>query len=229
MTTSRLFAAAIATLAFAAFTDASHAQNNSLFGNTGGATGGRTTGGTGGLGRTGGAAGGLGGNTGGLPNNANLIQGAAGGQRAGTGNAGFVGRNSNAGRFVGQQQAGTQTGRANRTFRAAGNTGDPNQVNRNAAGNRGTGNQPTVRPVLRIAFQFRPRTVARMNTNFSTRFQQLAARQPQFQGVSFNINTQGEVVLRGTVSSERAKNLAANLARFEPGVRKVKNQLVVRK
>lgn len=226
MKNSHLFAAALATFAFAALTEASYAQNNSLFGNTGG-TAGRTTGGTGGLGRTGGTAGGLGGNTGGLPNSANLIQGAAGGQRAGTGNAGFVGRNSNAGRFVGQQQAGTQNSRANRTFRAAGNTGDPNQVNRNT--NQGGTNQPTVRPVLRIAFQFRPRTVARMNTNFSTRFRQLAARQPRFQGVSFNINPQGEVVLSGTVPSESAKSLAANLARFEPGVRKVKNQLVVRK
>lgn len=234
MKASQLLASTIAVLALAAVSHEASAQTNSLFGNTGGTGAGAATGRTGGAGATGGigATGGRAttgrGATGGI--GAQGVQGAQGGTGFNAaGNAGFIGRNSNAGRFVGQQQAGNQTGRTNRTFRGTNTGGDPTQVNRNAAGNRTTGNQPTVRPVLRVAFRFQPRTVARMTTNVQTRFQELASRSPRFSGVTLGVNGDGEVVLRGTVPTERAKSLAANLARFEPGVRRVKNELVVRK
>jgi hypothetical protein len=50
---------------------------------------------------------------------------------------------------------------------------------------------------------------------------------PNSAGVSVTLNDQGVATLRGTVGSDHASRLAAAMARLEPGVRSVDNQLSV--
>jgi osmotically-inducible protein OsmY len=45
--------------------------------------------------------------------------------------------------------------------------------------------------------------------------------------VKFAVGNNGTVVLSGQVESDSARRLATNLLRMEPGVRSVKNNLVV--
>ena len=202
-----------------ALTGSAFAQANSLFGNN------RTTGGTG----TGTAAGGA------TPG-ASQIGGATGGPQFGqpttpTNQGGLAGRNDNAGRFIGQQNAGQQNNRVNRTFQAAQNNRNANVRNAGpdpfGAGGA-SGNTVTIRPVTRVAFRYPRRAQARIGSEIQTRFSRLAVRQPRFSGVKARLATNGTIILSGTVASEDAKVLAANVALLEPGVRKVTNRLVVR-
>jgi hypothetical protein len=59
-----------------------------------------------------------------------------------------------------------------------------------------------------------------------TRFEGLTSN-PALRGVAFDMNSEGIVTLRGEVATVSARQLAANLVRLEPGVRKVVNELTV--
>lgn len=192
-------------------------QTNSLFPNntaaqTGGGTGGNTT--------VAGAPGTA--QLGQLSNNA--VQG------------GFVGRNDNAGRFVGNTNAAQQTGGTNRNLGGGRGGGG-----RGGAGGGGRGGQnngfggggvqrPLIRPVHRIAFNFSPSTRATISTNLQSQFRRITRTNSLrgMAGVNVNIGNQNRVTITGLVGSESDKKLAAALARLEPGVRGVINQLVVR-
>ncbi|MFQ5735030.1 MAG: BON domain-containing protein [Planctomycetaceae bacterium] len=208
-----------------ALSSAAYAQTNSLFGNNGptASTGGSRAGGTT-------AATGFG--------QATTPAGASGTAQFGqlnntTGQGGLIGRNSNVGRFVGQQNAGQQNSRVNRNFQSAQNTArNANSRNTGAdpfgARSGGSSSTTTLRPITRVAFRYPQRAMANVNVALRTRFTRLARRRPRFRGVNASLGGDGMVVLTGSVGSEDAKSLAANLARLEPGVRTVTNRLVVR-
>jgi hypothetical protein len=147
--------------------------------------------------------------------------GAAGGQRQG-----LVGQANT--RFVGNQQAmQNQTGQ--NQFNNRQNTGNrgrgqnANQNNNQAGANQ---NQRTVRPQLIVAFD-RPQGVAERSTlTLAQRFQKLSSRKA-FEGITIEADG-GKLTLRGEVDSAQTGKLAVTLARMEPGVKSVKNELTVR-
>ena len=157
---------------------------------------------------------------------------------------GFVGASDNMGRFVGNQQTGQQNAQT-----AAGGLNRLNVGNRNRGGdinnrlnqsglNQGQfgqgGNQNrnqarmTVRPAQRIAFEYPQPERAEVRTSLQTQFRRLSDRRPQLANVSIALDGGSEAVLRGQVVSEDARKLAEAVARLEPGVRSVRNEITVR-
>ncbi|MCH8828563.1 MAG: BON domain-containing protein [Planctomycetes bacterium] len=210
----------------AAMSASAEAQTNSLFGNSGplSTTGNATQ--RGGSAVSGGGAG-LSGNqlNTGAPGTAQL-----GDLSSTIGQGGFIGRSDSAGRFVGNTNAGQQSTRTNRTFQAVqggGNRGQTTGGNfgRNAGG--GSASQSIFRPVQRVAFVFQRRPVASVRASIQVRLDRLALRSARFKGLSFSMNGTSEVVLRGKVKTASTRNLVAALAKLEPGVRKVRNEIVV--
>lgn len=99
--------------------------------------------------------------------------------------------------------------------------------NRNVQPGANGQTQLKIRPIHRVAFTYSPRTIVKLNTSLKTQFVQLASRNPRFQGLTLALNSNREVVLRGTVKDAATRKLAAAMARLEPGVRTVKNEIVV--
>jgi hypothetical protein len=164
--------------------------------------------------------------------------GAAGTQR------GFVGRGDSAGRFVGNQQIATQNGAQGQQqqFGRNGRTGAAGNFGNRARGGTGAAfgdaAQPganfgrttevrTVRPRQEIAFDFAPRPSTVVASDLANRFDRLPADRPALRGVQVSVDEKGTAVLTGSVANEESKRLAALLARIEPGVRDVRNELVV--
>lgn len=142
-----------------------------------------------------------------------------------TDGTGFAGRTNVAENFVGgmvQQDQATGAGRfgQNNPFSAINRQG---QFNRN--------NQPTgpsrserLRPRHRIAFTHEPRQAESISTLLQTR---LGALPSPLAGVDVTLDADGVATIRGTASTPHDANLAAALARLEPGVRRVDNQMTV--
>lgn len=147
------------------------------------------------------------------------------GQTIGTGP--FIGRSDNLGNFVGNQFAG-QGGSQLRGFQGLQGLqrGGGNNAN-NRFGNQGAEPRLTIRPTQRIAFEFDPATPTMASRRISERFDSLANRRPQLAGVTVTADDGGRIVLRGTVETEEARELAAALVRLEPGVREIVNELSV--
>lgn len=206
--------------------------SNALAQTGGTGTGGTGTGGTGtggtstGTGTTGGTSGGVTvggqGAGGGLSGPALLSFGA---DIDTTGGTGFAGRGSAAENFVGGiVQPGTGAG-----GNARGGNNQFSAINRQGQVNRGT--QPTgpsrserLRPRHRVAFAYTPSNNAVLSVTLQTR---LGALPSPIDGVEVQLDDQGTATLRGTAATSHAASLAAALARLEPGVRRVDNQLVV--
>lgn len=238
-------------------TEAALAQTQSLFGNrgplsqtgTGTSTFGRSaTTGTGGLTTSGLGTGGLG--TGGLGTSA-LSQGPQlntqmGALSATVGQGTFVGRSDNTGRFVGNRLAGQQTtqtgGGQGASF--AGTQGGFrsgqgfafSSANQLSGQGNGFGAQPQavpLRPQVRVGFEFTRLEPAKVQTSLQKRFAATSAsslgarRGAELSRVGIDLEADGTVVLHGTVASEHQRRLAESLARMEPGVRSVRNELVV--
>jgi len=136
------------------------------------------------------------------------------------------------GPLVGMNQTGQNTGmnnrmnrqgqNANQGIRRPGQTG--NQTNQSGAG--GANQQRTIRPHLVVAFNPPRATVDKATTTLSTRFDKISNR-AGLEGVTI-ASDDGRVVLRGEVDSAATSRLAAMLARMEPGVRSVRNELTVK-
>lgn len=130
---------------------------------------------------------------------------------------GFTGRQNTG--FVGNRNATTNNrGTVTPQFNQFTNQ-DPSQNNNNSSNSR----TKRARPQLRIAFTNPKINIAQTQVELSDRLSRLA----NIQGVGASISDKGVATLTGTVTSEDSKKLAEALARLEPGVRSVKNDLQV--
>ena len=84
-----------------------------------------------------------------------------------------------------------------------------------------------IRPRLRIAFAYPKPSFSVAITTISARFGRLNSRVPSLSDVRIETSTEGEVTLQGTVRSAETRKLAEIMARMQPGVRKVRNELSV--
>ena len=135
---------------------------------------------------------------------------------------GFVGRGNNAQAFVGASAAGQQTVDAGGTARFSGLGGDGGGTGGGANTSQARGGQ--MRIPQRMAFSVPSIAPATLSVSLSSQFSRLQSRLP---GVGVTATEPGHVVLRGSVESEQARKLAAAIARLEPGVRRVTNELRV--
>ena len=147
---------------------------------------------------------------------------------------------SGSGRFLGNQLANQplagQNNVANQSFNRLLQVQTLQQSNRLSSqfnGGRSSGST-MFRPSLRLGFAVRTRSTTDVGNSINRRFEKLASRfarlaetRPAFSSVKFAVGNNGTVVLSGQVESDSAKRLATNLLRMEPGVRSVKNNLVV--
>lgn len=88
-----------------------------------------------------------------------------------------------------------------------------------------TSQQRVVRPRLESAFSYTPRPVQQVQTAVATQISRLPG--PQFEGVTVLLDEKGEVTLRGHLATDGERKLAAAMARIEPGVRNVTNEITV--
>jgi osmotically-inducible protein OsmY len=228
------------------------AQANSIFGANGAANGangfgsGRSTAGiTTGIGTAFGSGGassataraaGMGNTLGGMTaNGGGLAQGTAG---AGQQRPGMVGTNAgNNTPFLGAMQpTGQQTGRnqqgmnnrggQNGNRGSRGNRGGQQNLNNQGNGAGNANNNRTVRPQLRVAFDYKRPTAVNAEKAIAIRFDKISKR-ASFREMQIDVNS-GKVTLSGEVDSEENRKLAGMLAALEPGVRSVQNDLTVK-
>ena len=247
-------ASALAATAFAALTASAHAQTNSLFGNSGAvsqsggnfnqlgstssATQGRQTGGP-----TAGAQ------QGGLESGGPALteMGSLGSQ---IGQGGFVGGRGNAESFIGANPAagGQQSGNFGTRGGQSANFGAL-QGGRGGGASYGEGGDYggqqsqqsrsaqraiSLRPQQRLGFTYNRPTPDAITANLTTRLTRIAEAPPAAdvapptpQQIQMQIDDGGVLTLRGTVESASARKMAEVMARLEPGVRKVVNELEV--
>ena len=145
---------------------------------------------------------------------------------------GFVGRDDNTGRFVGDQRQVTQQNQGGRG-RQFGNRGGGGGATGRAFGDQfgGRGNQSSARRIIRprqeIAFTFRRPSTLQLNSTLRIRFKNISLRQPALRSVTVVLDEQGAATLSGQVNSPETMRLAAIVVRLEPGVRSIKNELTV--
>ena len=210
----------------------------------GGGLGGGLGGGAGGLGGgLGGGAGGLGGGLGGGMGGAGMGGGGAFGQGGmnngqnamGQQGQGFLGRNTNANNFLGRNTQGqgmngmmNQNQGGNR--RGGNNRGNQNgMMNQQQQGGMGVGyggaqrQAPVIRPRQRVAFEHTPPHLPTVSTKLETRLNKMTALKSS--NVRLTVGAEGEVVLTGKVASAERAKVAEIIARQEPGVRSVRNEL----
>jgi len=146
---------------------------------------------------------------------------------------GFLGRNTqNQGQGGGmlgmQNQLGNNRGRNN-------NRNNQNNINnqqQNGGMNgRNQANQlPPIRPRQKVAFEHPKAQLALVSSNLETRVNRIGTLPgsnmagTSLKGVTFSVDS-GTLVLKGNVASRRDAKLAENLARLEPGVSSVRNEL----
>ncbi len=211
------------------------ASGNALTGSS--SLGGMSGGGASTSGFGGGAAGGAAGGNMGIGNNA-ANRTAGNGQSAlgqslfnqGNNQNGFIGGRNQQQQFIGgNQRTGQQTNRqqgnqagGNRSqFGNQDNFGGMNQQNQSSANQR-----RTVRPQQKVAFEIPQRSENEIRSTIQTRFDPLN-QNTSLKGVKFDLDSEGIVTLSGSVESASAKQLAVNIVRLEPGVKKVVNELTV--
>ena len=228
-------------VAFAGLTNDVMAQQSSMFGSSGG-----TGGGLGGAANTGSTmqssmfpssnfpAGGSSLQTAGLGSQNAFGQqggGGANGQQQGLlGNSATsligIGQAGQSGQLVNGQngQMTNRQGSQNRNNANRRTGQNRNQMNQ-AGGAAGTQQKSSVRPQLLVAFDHPQSSPDETQLAITTRFGKLANNE-QFQGIQ--VETDGDaVILRGAVDSPRTSRLAAILAKMEPGVKNVRNELTV--
>jgi osmotically-inducible protein OsmY len=124
----------------------------------------------------------------------------------------------------GLQQQQNQFG--NRNNRGRQNQNDPNDPNGMNQQGQDQDSRRSIRPQQKVAFEVPESSREDLHTTLNTRFERVT-RQPALRGVSVELDAEGVVVLRGEVATPAQRQLAANMVRLEPGVRKVRNELTL--
>ncbi len=161
------------------------------------------------------------------------------GQNGAGGQNGFLGANPNQNSFLGRGNAQNQGG-------AMGLNGMMNQLGNNRGGNRnanrgnmntmssmfnnggsmnGQSSAPPIRPRQRVAFDYPLPKGEVLQTTLQSQLTKSAIRRPAMANVMVSLNSDGEVLMRGAVSSQSEAKLVENMMRLEPGVRSVRNEL----
>ncbi len=150
----------------------------------------------------------------------------------GTTQNGFIGGQNSQQQFIGgNQRTGQQNNRQqtnqfrNQSRQNRSNQDDMNDPNGNQSRSN-TNQRRAVRPQQRVAFEIPQRTETEIRTTLQTQFTALS-QHPTLSGVDCTMDSDGVVILSGTVDSASARLLAANVVRLEPGVRRVRNELTV--
>ncbi len=150
--------------------------------------------------------------------------------------SGFFAQQQGAAAFFGQlQRLGRQSGNFGQSRRVR-RTGRDLNAFRNTADRRSEnarfGNQPgsrrTFRPRHRVAFTHSKPATSEVVTTVRTRLAGLAVRRLTVENLIVELDEEGLLTLTGEVDSVETKKLAAAVARLEPGVRNVRNELAVR-
>ena len=140
-----------------------------------------------------------------------------GGRNPAQGQGGFIGANQR----TGQQQNNRQQ-QSNRQN----NFGQNDFNNQNGQG-QNQDPKRAIRPQFKVAFDEMPRpTTAEVRSTLQPRFDSLS-QTPSLRGVAYELDTEGVVVLRGTVDTPSQRRLAENVVKLEPGVKKVRNELML--
>jgi hypothetical protein len=146
---------------------------------------------------------------------------------------------NNEGRFTTNRLATQPTagGNTNATQQNARNLQRLSQQFNRSNQNRNTGNTQgtrTIRPSLRLGFTPKLRPAEDLRKSFGKQVKALTTRLPRLTGglseyasVKFDLAKPGEVVLSGSVPTDDAANLLANILRMEPGVVSVRNDLKI--
>jgi osmotically-inducible protein OsmY len=233
-----LFAVVVG-LAFAGLSDSAFAQNNTMFGGSGALSGasGFGNGTSQGIGTAFGSNSGTTGGALSMPANtmpantlpSNALPGMSATGTTGTGTTGqrtgLVGQSNT--RFTGltpttgQQMPGQNQGQNRNTGRGR---GGQNQ-NQNQVGGANNQQQRTIRPQLVVAFNAPTPTAELVAARLSTRMKKIP--KAGFKDVTVEVDGR-KAILRGEVNSEDDSRMAAMMARLEPGIRSVKNELVVK-
>ncbi len=137
---------------------------------------------------------------------------------------GFTGGGNTAGGFVGSRFAGQSVGAQTPVFNIPGGGGNANRFTpRNNTGTR----ERVIRPRQKIAFDYEPPAATVVRTAVTQQYRTLSTRRPGLESVTIEVGEGRAAVLTGTVPDENSRKLAAALARLEPGIRSVKNELKV--
>lgn len=133
--------------------------------------------------------------------------------------------------FLGANQAGQQNQQQNqnrnRNNRGRQNQGmDPNDPNGFNQQGQAQDSRRSIRPQQKVSFDVPTIPYEELNTTLNSRFDRVT-RQPALRGVTVDLDADGVVVLRGEVATPSQKQLAANMVRLEPGVKKVRNELTL--
>lgn len=154
-------------------------------------------------------------------------------QRAGRQPGQFVGADTSDIRnllgFITNPNQATQAWRQGLSAIRSTNVQQPTQPGRwgggTMAGRGGTRTTGEISAVVEVGFQFQPPPPVEVATTLQTRLEKVGITGV---GSPVQATIEGDtVVLRGTVASSYERLLAENLARLEPGVRQVRNELVV--
>lgn len=145
---------------------------------------------------------------------------------------GFLGGRNNSQTFLGANQRNTQQNAQQQNQFSNRNRGrqnqmDPNDLNGlNQQGQSNQDSRRSIRPQQKVAFEVPERSAVELSGTLRSRFDGVT-RQPALRGVTVDLDADGVVVLKGEVATPAQKQLAANIVRLEPGVRKVRNELIV--
>lgn len=159
--------------------------------------------------------------------------------RAGSTQGRFLGAAATSGQgqlgLGGQNRAGMNqlglgaTGQAGRGNTGRGRNANQNQnmqgLNQAGRTTRAGNVKTTLRPQQRVAFDYAPPTEATTQRSLQAQFSGERSG-ASLKGVDVNLEN-GVAVLRGSVDSDESRKLAAIMARLEPGVSKVRDELVV--
>jgi hypothetical protein len=181
----------------------------------------------------------------GSPGSTSSRSSAFGSTRASTGGSTGAGRGMSTGRnattgMTGSRTTGRNTGLAGMSQFAGMNSMNRNSMNRGGRNNagmgmgmnaqivgRGVGAQQYVRPVIQFAMDvpptLTPPAVAQSITQTFATNEAIGG----LQQMQVNVEANGVATVRGTAQNERQRVIAAALLSLEPGVRAVRNEVVV--